>query len=263
MIAWAAARSRLATPAARCTSQRHGLVVLTMRVAVQPRASGAGQAPSAPSWRRRLRLSVLTHSSTIRPSPSKRKMFMRSMTTRAPVGSRRPAGDCVNGCTNVPSIHVWHAMYSPSATMIPPPDGAIVEGRPKGPEVLGQSCVIRVEPAGTVEGEVLGVEVGVGLVLVLAGDLEFSRPDEACHQFIARVTAGHDGCSPSLLVVGAVHQPGPLGGTWTGTSARSSVVACRWRRSCTRAYGGGLAGGVTDLLCRVIIWARFDWPGHA
>lgn len=89
VIAWAFA--------ARWTLQRHGLVVLTVRVAVQPRPSGAGQAPSAPSWRRRLRLSVLTHSSAIRPSSSKRKMFMRSMTTRAPVGSRRPAGDCVNG----------------------------------------------------------------------------------------------------------------------------------------------------------------------
>jgi hypothetical protein len=28
------------------------------------------------------------------------------MTTRAPVGSSRPAGDCVNGRTNVPSIQV-------------------------------------------------------------------------------------------------------------------------------------------------------------
>jgi hypothetical protein len=27
-----------------------------------------------------------------------------------------------------------------------PPDGAVVEGRPKGPEVAGQSCVVRVEP---------------------------------------------------------------------------------------------------------------------
>jgi DNA-binding transcriptional LysR family regulator len=46
-------------------------------------------------------------------------MFMGSMTTRAPVGSRRPAGDCVNGCANVPSIHVWPAMSWPSAMMIP------------------------------------------------------------------------------------------------------------------------------------------------
>src|SRR5213078_958664 len=27
--------------------------------------------------------------------------------------------------------------------------------------------------------------------------------------------------------------------TWTGTPARSSVVACRWRRSCSRSWGSG------------------------
>jgi hypothetical protein len=46
---------------------------------------------------------VLTNSSRSLPSSS-RKMFMRSMTTRATVGSSRPAGDWVNGRTNVPWI---------------------------------------------------------------------------------------------------------------------------------------------------------------
>jgi hypothetical protein len=40
------------------------------------------------------------------------------------------------------------------------------------------------------------------------------------------------------------------------TPARSKVVACRWRRSWSRAWGSGLAGGVTDLLCRLIILAH-------
>ena len=37
-----------------------------------------------------------------------------------------------------------------------------------------------------------------------------------------------------------------------GTPATSSVIACRWRSSCSRACGRGLAGGVADLLYRLI-----------
>ena len=37
-----------------------------------------------------------------------------------------------------------------------------------------------------------------------------------------------------------------------GTPARSSVVACRWRSSCSRAWGSGVAGGVAELLCALI-----------
>lgn len=39
--------------------------------------------------------------------------------TRAPLGSSFPAGERVNGLVKVPSIQVWQAMRSPSATMIP------------------------------------------------------------------------------------------------------------------------------------------------
>ena len=46
-------------------------------------------------------------------------MFMRSQTTRAPFGSSLPTGEWVNGAVKVPSIQVWQAMRSPSATMIP------------------------------------------------------------------------------------------------------------------------------------------------
>ena len=38
---------------------------------------------------------------------------------RWPFGGRGPAGECVNSRTNLPSIQVWQAMYSPSATIIP------------------------------------------------------------------------------------------------------------------------------------------------
>jgi hypothetical protein len=43
----------------------------------------------------------------------------RSNTTRFPFGGREPAGDCVNSWTNVPSIHVWHAMLFPWTMMMP------------------------------------------------------------------------------------------------------------------------------------------------
>jgi hypothetical protein len=51
----------------------------------------------------------------------------------------------------------------------------------------------------------------------------------------------------------------------TRTPARSSVVACRWRRSCSRARGSGLAGRVTDLLCRLIslIMSAFTLSGYS
>ena len=73
---------------------------------------------------------------------------MRSMTTRAPVGSSRPAGDCVSGRANV--------SFDPGSTRDvvalgdddSASDGAVVEGRPEGSEVLGQSRVVRVEPVG-------------------------------------------------------------------------------------------------------------------
>ena len=41
------------------------------------------------------------------------------MMTLVPVGGSGPAGDWVNSRTDVPSIHVWHAMVPPSATMMP------------------------------------------------------------------------------------------------------------------------------------------------
>jgi hypothetical protein len=43
---------------------------------------------------------------------------------------------------------------------------------------------------------------------------------------------------------------------WTETPARSSVVACKWRRSCSRAWGSGVAGGVADLLYLLISSVR-------
>jgi hypothetical protein len=119
-------------------------------------------------------LSVLTNSSTSRPSSSNLRMFIRSITTRAPVGSTAPAGDWAKGRAKVPSIHVWHAMKSPSATMTP--DTAVVERGPERPEVLGQPRVVGVEAVGTVEDEVLGVEIRVDLLRVLAGDLQLSGP---------------------------------------------------------------------------------------
>jgi len=52
-----------------------------------------------------------------------------------------------------------------------PPDGPVLEGGADRLKVLGEPCVVAVESVGSVEREVLGVEVGVGLLLALAGDL--------------------------------------------------------------------------------------------
>jgi hypothetical protein len=56
------------------------------------------------------------------------------------------------------------------------PDTAVVERGPERPEVLGQPRVVGVEAVGTVEDEVLGVEIRVDLLRVLAGDLQLSGP---------------------------------------------------------------------------------------
>jgi predicted MFS family arabinose efflux permease len=45
-------------------------------------------------------------------------MFMSSKTTRLPFGGSGPTGECVNSRTKIPAIVVWHATWSPSATMI-------------------------------------------------------------------------------------------------------------------------------------------------
>ena len=60
-----------------------------------------------------------TNSSIRRRLSSNRKMLIRSMTILAPLGGSGPAGDWVNSCVKVPSIHVWHATVLPSATMMP------------------------------------------------------------------------------------------------------------------------------------------------
>jgi sugar diacid utilization regulator len=53
-------------------------------------------------------------------------------------------------------------------------DAAVIEGVAHRLEVFGQACVVGVEAVGAVEREVLGVEVGVDLLLVLARNLEFA-----------------------------------------------------------------------------------------
>jgi hypothetical protein len=51
------------------------------------------------------------------------------------------------------------------------PDGPVLEGGADRLEVLGEPRVVAVESVGSVEREVLGVEVRVDLLLALAGDL--------------------------------------------------------------------------------------------
>lgn len=50
------------------------------------------------------------------------------------------------------------------------PDGAVIEGSPDGLKVRLQARVVCFKATGAMEPETIGVEVGVNLGLVLAGD---------------------------------------------------------------------------------------------
>src|SRR4029077_19776337 len=145
--AWAfAMRSRLAAPAARGTSQRH--------VRSVP-AQACRRAIAGPVWSGTLGAELAEKAAVVGSDPL---LGEPSLAVEAE-DVHEVHDDPGTGGFEAPGGRLreraCEGSFNPGLARDvlalgdddPPPDGAVVEGRPKGPEVAGQSCVVHVEPA--------------------------------------------------------------------------------------------------------------------